>query len=45
MTARSFNSSYRNCRRFLAATHHVAILNNYAHGLQVMHFTLERGLD
>ena len=25
MTARSFISSHRNCRRFLAATHHTAI--------------------
>ena len=44
MTARSFISSHRNCRRFLAATHHAAIINNYAHDLQVLHFTLERGL-
>ena len=43
MTARSFISSHRNCRRFLAATHHAAILDNYSHDLQVLHFTLERG--
>ena len=45
MTARSFISSHRNCSRFLAATHHAAILNNYSHDLQVLHFTLERGDD
>ena len=45
MTARSFIFSHRNCRRFLAATHHAAILNNYAHDLQVLHFTVERGHD
>ena len=44
MTARFFISSHRNCRRFLAATHHAAILNNYARDLQVLHFTLERGI-
>ena len=44
MTARSFISSYRNCRRFLAATHHTAILNNYARDLQVLHFTMEPGV-
>ena len=43
MTARPFISSHRNCRRFLAATHHVAILNNYSHDLQLLHFTVERG--
>ena len=43
MTARSFISSHRNCRRFLAATHHAAILNNYSQDLQVSHFTVERG--
>ena len=43
MTARSFISSHRNCRRFLAATHLAAILNNYSHDLQVLHFTVERG--
>ena len=45
MTARSFISSPRNCRRFLAATHHAAILNNYSHDLQVLHFTVERGIN
>ena len=44
-TARSSISSHRNCRRFLAATHHAAISNNYSHDLQVLHFTLERGFD
>ena len=43
MTAHSFISLHRNCRRFLAATHHAAILNNYSHDLQVSHFTVERG--
>ena len=45
MTTRSFISSHRNCRRFLAATHHAAILNNYSHDLQMLHFTVERGHD
>ena len=31
--------------RFFAATHHVAILNNYSQDLQVLHFTVERGLE
>ena len=44
MTARSFISSHRNCRRFLTATHHAKILNNSFHDLQVLHFTMERGL-
>ena len=43
MTARSFISSHRHCRRFLAATYHAAILSNYSHDLQVLHFTVERG--
>ena len=43
MTARSFISSHRNCRRFLAATQHAAILNNYYNDLKVLHFTVERG--
>ena len=45
MTALSFTSSHRNCRRFLAATHHAAILNNYSLDLQVLHFTVDRGID
>ena len=44
MTARSFISSHRNCRRFLTATHHAKILNNSFHDLQVLHFTMERGV-
>ena len=43
MTARSFISSHRNCSRFLTATHHAAILDNYSDDLQVLLFTLERG--
>ena len=42
MTIRSFISSYRNCCRFLAATHHAAILNNYSRDLQVLLLTVER---
>ena len=30
------------CGRFLATTHHAAILNNSSHNLQVSHFTVER---
>ena len=45
MTERSFISSHRNCSRFLTATHHAAILNNYSRDLQVLHSTLERGDD
>ena len=45
MTARSIISSHRNCRRFLAAMHHAAILNNYSDDLQVLHFTVERGVQ
>ena len=45
MTARSFISSHRNRRRFLAATHHAPILNNYSRDVQVLHFTLERGKE
>ena len=44
MTTRFFISSHRNCRRFLAATHHAAILNNYTRDLQVLQFTVERKL-
>ena len=43
MATRFFISSHRNCRRFLAVTHHAAILNNYSHDLQALHFTVERG--
>ena len=45
MTALSIVSQHRNCRRFLAATHHVAILNNYSRDLQVLHFTVESGVS
>ena len=43
MATRFFISSHRNCRRFLAVTHHAAILNYYSHDLQALHFTVERG--
>ena len=43
MATRFFISSHRNCRRFLAVTHHAAIPNNYSHDLQALHFTVERG--
>ena len=41
MTARSFISLHRNCRRFLAATHHAAISNDYSRDMQVLHFTVD----
>ena len=45
MTIRSFISSHRNCCRLLATTHHASILNNYSRDLQVLHFTVKRGVS